>query len=108
MIAVTAGICVSQARAVIEALAGKQSEFIRTPKHGITASRQSWRHKRYRGARTLVPIAELALAAYFGAALVVITRQNLWFAVPICAVFAAGFAYVGVGSIAQKKPTTRS
>ena len=107
LIAITAGICVSQARAVLEALAGRPSEFIRTPKHGIVAGGQPWRHKRYRGARTLVPLAELALALYFAAALALVLRERLWYAAPICGLFAAGFAYVGLGSILPKKQATR-
>ncbi len=99
LIAVTAGICVSQARAVIEALVGKVSEFVRTPKHGIVGGRQPWRHKRYRGARTLVPVAELAFAAFYAAALPLVP----WPSVPICAAFAVGFGYVGLASIWPKK-----
>src|SRR3954470_17874072 len=32
------GLCVNQTRAVLEALGGKETEFVRTPKHGIGAS----------------------------------------------------------------------
>jgi glycosyltransferase involved in cell wall biosynthesis len=99
LIAVTAGICVNQARAVIEGLCGLESDFVRTPKHGIVARGQAWRRARYRGARSLVPLAELALAGYFAFAVVCAIAAGRPLALPILGLFFAGFAYVGVRSL---------
>jgi cellulose synthase/poly-beta-1,6-N-acetylglucosamine synthase-like glycosyltransferase len=35
VLSVGIGLCVNQTRAVLEALAGKETEFVRTPKHGV-------------------------------------------------------------------------
>lgn len=99
LVAVTAGISVSQTRAVLEGAVGHQSEFVRTPKHGIVARGQRWLGLHYRGARTLIPVAEMAMAAYFAAALAVAVNAGVWAAVPIVGLFGAGFAYVGVQSV---------
>jgi cellulose synthase/poly-beta-1,6-N-acetylglucosamine synthase-like glycosyltransferase len=102
LIAVTAGISVSQSRAVIEGALGLESEFVRTPKHGVVARGQAWAGKRYRGARTLIPIAELALAANFAAAVAVTAATGAWSVLPIAAMFAFGFGYVGVRSLSSR------
>ena len=36
------GLCINQTRAVLEALAGRESEFVRTPKHGVRGKLESW------------------------------------------------------------------
>jgi len=99
LIAVTAGICVNQARAVIEGALGFDSEFVRTPKHGIVQRKQGWRGLRYRGIKTLVPFAELLLALYFAAAVVYAIHTGRLAALPILATLCGGFAYVGVQSL---------
>ena len=57
------GLCVNQTRAVLEALAGKETEFVRTPKHGIGTSDKSWWSKKYHSAKSVTPFLELAMAA---------------------------------------------
>lgn len=99
LVAVTVGISVSQTRAVIEGALGQESPFVRTPKHGVVARGQGWRGRRYRGARTLLPVAELALAAYFALAGALAVATGAWAALPIVTLFACGFGYVGVQSI---------
>ena len=103
LIAITAGICVSQARAVIEGLAGHQSEFVRTPKHGIIERGREPgevpQTPRYRGPRTLTPVAEIAMAIYFAGAIAYAADAGRYFAVPILAAFALGFGYVGTRSV---------
>jgi len=42
------GLAVNNARAVIEALSGKETEFARTPKYGIEAAGDDWSDKKYR------------------------------------------------------------
>ncbi len=98
LVAVTAGISVSQSRAVLEGAAGHQSPFVRTPKHGLVERGQPWWRRRYRGARTLIPVAEVALAIYFAAGSVIAVLAGAWSALPIVGLFAVGFGYVGVAS----------
>src|SRR4029079_11651772 len=59
------GLCVNQTRAVIEALMGRETEFVRTPKHGIRGKLEVWSGKKYRAAKSITPFLELGMAAYF-------------------------------------------
>src|SRR5712675_2369322 len=65
------GLCVNQTRAVFEALLGRETEFVRTPKHGIRGKLESWSGKKYRAAKSITPFIELGMAAYFAVAMVV-------------------------------------
>ena len=47
VLALGIGLAINNARAVIEALLGHQSEFTRTPKYGIESRTQSWKKARY-------------------------------------------------------------
>ena len=98
LVAVTAGISVSQSRAVIEGAAGHQSPFVRTPKHGLVTRGHPWWRRRYRGARTLMPVAEVTLAIYFAAGAAAAIVAGAWSALPIVGLFALGFGYVGIAS----------
>jgi hypothetical protein len=97
------GLCINQARAVFEALVGKQSEFVRTPKHGVTKKREAWATKRYRGARSWLPFVEVAFAVYYAIAIAVAVRMGAWATLPFLVIFAFGFAYVGGLSLAQRR-----
>jgi cellulose synthase/poly-beta-1,6-N-acetylglucosamine synthase-like glycosyltransferase len=95
------GLCVNQTRAVLEALMGHETEFVRTPKHGVTTKSESWAAKKYKTARDIVPYVELALAAYFAVAMVVAGFGGHWMSMPFLALFLGGFAYVGTLSVHQ-------
>jgi cellulose synthase/poly-beta-1,6-N-acetylglucosamine synthase-like glycosyltransferase len=95
------GLCVNQTRAVLEALAGRETEFVRTPKHGIRGRLESWSGKKYHAARSLTPFIELALAAYFVVALGVAIGHGHYLSIPFLALFLCGFGYVGWLSLWQ-------
>ncbi len=95
------GLCVNQTRAVMEALLGRETEFVRTPKHGIRGRLESWSGKKYHAARSLTPLFELALAGYFVVAVVFAFRNGHYVSLPFLALFLCGFAYVGWLSLWQ-------
>ena len=104
LVAVTAGICVNQARAVIEGAIGLESEFVRTPKLGVTDRRDRPRlaiggGAQYRGARDLVVVAELVLALAFAIAAAAVARTGAWTSAAVAGTFAVGFAFVGLSSL---------
>ncbi len=103
LMALCTGLCVNQARAVLEALIGRESEFVRTPKHGVTKKRETWANKRYRGARSWLPFAEVGFAIYYLVAIVVAVKLGAWATLPFLVIFAFGFAYVGGLSLAQRR-----
>ncbi len=95
------GLCVNQSRAVFEALLGRETEFVRTPKHGIRGKLESWSGKKYRAAKSLTPFIELGLAAYFVVAIAVALQHRHYISVPFLVLFLCGFGYVGWGSVWQ-------
>jgi len=103
MLSVGIGLCISQTRAVLEALMGKTTEFVRTPKHGLASRKEEWRTKRYRSVRDLVTLGELAMAAYFVVTLVVAARGGHFASIPFLALFLVGYAYVGGLSVYQRR-----
>lgn len=104
VLAIGIGLCVNQTRAVLEALWGRETEFVRTPKHGIEGRRESWVGKRYRAARTFMPALELLLAAYFLKTMLVAYRHEHYLSMPFLALFLFGFGYVGAASLWQGRP----
>jgi cellulose synthase/poly-beta-1,6-N-acetylglucosamine synthase-like glycosyltransferase len=95
------GLCVNQTRAVLEALAGKETEFVRTPKHGIGTSDKSWWGKKYHAAKSVTPFLELAMAAYFVIAVAVAIDHGHYMSLPFLGLFLYGFGYVGCVSLWQ-------
>ncbi len=95
------GLCVNQTRAVLEALMGRETEFVRTPKHGIRGRLGNWSGKKYRAAKSLTPFIELGLAAYFVVAIGVALEHGHYISVPFLMLFLCGFGYVGWGSVWQ-------
>ena len=99
LMALGIGMSVNQARAVVEALAGHQTVFTRTPKSGTQGGPAP--RKRYRVALSLQPLLELALAAYFTLAVVWVIDRGVWYSLPFLLLFQSGFAYVGLTSAVE-------
>ncbi len=93
------GLSINNVRAVIEALAGRGSEFTRTPKYSIEGDRGQWRDKKYRAASNGSAAAELLLAVYFFGAIVFAVVENYWIGIPFLLVFFNGFAYTAALSL---------
>ncbi|MBS2023064.1 MAG: glycosyltransferase family 2 protein [Deltaproteobacteria bacterium] len=98
------GLCVNQAKAVIEALVGYETGFTRTPKLGQNASKaakkDAWK-TRYRALATAQPLIELALGAYLTSAVWFALDKGVWFSLPFLLLFQWGFFYVGFMSLLQ-------
>jgi cellulose synthase/poly-beta-1,6-N-acetylglucosamine synthase-like glycosyltransferase len=107
LLALGIGLAVNNARAVFEAMIGLQSEFTRTAKYGIQSRTQSWKRSKYSPLKSITPLAELAFAGYFSKFLLAAIQNGQWLAVPFLVLFAGGFAYVGVCSVAQWFPQLR-
>jgi len=103
MLSVGIGLCINQSRAVFEALFGKETEFVRTPKHGVAHKGQNWTAKRYRAVKTLIPYFELIMAFYFVAAMVVAINGGHFLSMPFLLLFFVGYLYVGSLSVYQRR-----
>ncbi|MEM7011328.1 MAG: glycosyl transferase family 2, partial [Verrucomicrobiota bacterium] len=87
-LALGAGMCVNNSRGVIEALLGRASDFVRTPKSGDQAT------KRQRRRPTWSAWIEAALSIYFLASTAHGVANANWFAAPFMLLFTLGFGYV--------------
>jgi hypothetical protein len=104
------GLCVNQAKAVIEALVGYQTGFTRTPKLGVGADRaqsRGWLETRYRALTNAQPLLELALGAYLTSAIWFALDKGVWFSLPFLLLFQWGFFYVGLMSLLQGRTLPR-
>ena len=103
MLSIGIGLCINQTRAVFEALWGRDTEFVRTPKHGVKQRTESWIGLRYRAAKTLIPYFELIMAAYLLCAMLEALRGGHYLSTPFLLLFLVGFGYVGALSVYQRR-----
>jgi cellulose synthase/poly-beta-1,6-N-acetylglucosamine synthase-like glycosyltransferase len=107
VLALGVGLAINNARAVLEALFGHQSEFTRTPKYGIERKTQSWKKARYLPIKSILPVIELIFCAYFTYLLTCAFLEKQWLNVSFLALFQVGFGYVAFCSVAQWFPWLR-
>jgi cellulose synthase/poly-beta-1,6-N-acetylglucosamine synthase-like glycosyltransferase len=103
LLALGIGMSINNGKAVIEALLGQESEFVRTPKYGVETQTQmrSQRHK-YSVSKSVVLWIEALLALYFGFMMVMAISRGQWGSLPFLGLFGFGFAYVSGASIAKR------
>lgn len=101
MMALGIGLSLNNGKAVLAALARNDSEFKRTPKHGIEGDTGSWYGKGYMGQIDFVIVGELAMTVYFAFSIYFALLNRIYVAIPFLALFAFGFAYVFVVSVWQ-------
>jgi cellulose synthase/poly-beta-1,6-N-acetylglucosamine synthase-like glycosyltransferase len=97
------GLAVNNSKAVLEALFGQESGFVRTPKYGLGELRGKVRRKRYRSIRSFQPLMELALGAYFAVILFTAIHYHVWLGIPFTLLFLAGFLYIGSLSLFERR-----
>ncbi len=99
--AIGVGISISNAKAVLEALLGIQSSFMRTPKYAIdaTSTAKAWQHKKYRRNMGWLPILEIGMAFYFILTTAYAVHSRIWGVLPFLSIFVVGYGYVGIASL---------
>ncbi|MEW5743685.1 MAG: cellulose synthase family protein [Myxococcota bacterium] len=102
------GMAINQAKAVLEALFDKQSEFARTPKTGSEGKSVQAVKKAYRGKRSWVPAVELLFGLYFSFAAWYAWDKEIWTSLPFLVLFQFGFLYVGVTSLLEFRGKARA
>ncbi|MCC7416475.1 MAG: glycosyltransferase family 2 protein [Acidobacteria bacterium] len=102
LMAVGIGLSVNNARAVLEALFGRTSEFARTPKYRIEAYADEWAGKKYRQSVAVQPFVELALGLYFTSIVFYALANRIYGTLPFLVLFQVGFFYTGLLSIIQQ------
>ena len=98
------GLSVRNAVAVVEAIIGVKSEFVRTPKYRVEAGATSggaWAKKKYHKSAGWMPFAEVGLGVYFAAAVFYAMQNENYATVPFLLLFVWGYLYTGLMSLAQ-------
>ena len=104
LLALGVGLSLNNARAVLEAMFNHHSDFARTPKYGIERKAQPWRDCKYMPLKSLLPIFELAFAAYFTYFVWFAIEHAQYLSLPFLIMFQGGFLYVSLSSLAQWWP----
>jgi hypothetical protein len=101
--AVGIGMVFSNTRAVLEALLGIKSSFVRTPKYKVESSSDNWLQvaRKYRRKKGWLPLLELTFAAYFVFAVYYAFRSHIYATIPFLMIFLVGYAYIGGMSMLQ-------
>jgi cellulose synthase/poly-beta-1,6-N-acetylglucosamine synthase-like glycosyltransferase len=101
VMALGAGFALNNALAVVEALAGRPSEFARTPKHRFGEDSPRWEALLYHGKTNYLAAVEAVMAIAFMAAIGWAAREGLYASLPFLALFASGYGYVSAITLAQ-------
>jgi len=102
LMAMGIGLAVTNGKAVIEALLGIKSSFVRTPKYRVERNEEGWERKAYVRRRIgWIPAAELLLAGYFLCATAYSFSVQNYLTTPFLMLFLVGYAYMGTMSLLQ-------
>jgi cellulose synthase/poly-beta-1,6-N-acetylglucosamine synthase-like glycosyltransferase len=101
LMALGIGLTVTNSRAVLEALFGKQSPFARTPKYRVEGKAAQARAAQYRRRLGWVPWVELLIGGYFLAAVIYALSNENYITVPFLLLFVLGFWCTGLMSLLQ-------
>jgi hypothetical protein len=100
------GIGLNNAKAVFEAVWGairrKPSEFVRTPKYGVTGqNRAKWRSERVLTLKRLwLPLLEIGFGVYMSVCILIAVWYRFGYGtIPFLVIFAGGYFYVGFASL---------
>jgi cellulose synthase/poly-beta-1,6-N-acetylglucosamine synthase-like glycosyltransferase len=102
LMAVGVGLTIINTRAVLEALFGIQSGFVRTPKFAIGERRVNLETKKYRRRSGWLPYAEILVGSYFLFMIVFAIETYNFFSIPFLALFVFGYYWAGFGTLYQE------
>jgi cellulose synthase/poly-beta-1,6-N-acetylglucosamine synthase-like glycosyltransferase len=95
------GLTITNTRAVLEALVGKQTSFVRTPKYRVESKKDKVGAKKYRKRLGWVPWIELLIGTYFALAVFYAIDNENYFTIPFLLLFVIGYWVTGLMSLLQ-------
>jgi cellulose synthase/poly-beta-1,6-N-acetylglucosamine synthase-like glycosyltransferase len=101
LMALGIGLTVTNTKAVMEALFGIKSAFVRTPKYRVAKKGEVSQAAKYRKRLVLIPWIELALGGWFMAAIIYTFSNHNYFTAPFLILFVVGYWYTGLMSLLQ-------
>ncbi|MGD0014202.1 MAG: glycosyltransferase [Bryobacteraceae bacterium] len=102
LLAVGVGLTVINTRAVLEALLGVRTGFVRTPKYAVEKGRERLRTVNYRRRSGLLPFIEIAIGTYFLLMCGFAIDVNNFFCLPFLVLFVAGYYWAGFAALVQE------
>jgi cellulose synthase/poly-beta-1,6-N-acetylglucosamine synthase-like glycosyltransferase len=102
LMAAGVALTIINSKAVLEAIFGIQSSFVRTPKYAIGGEKTKVQHVQYRRRSGWLPYAELAVAAYFAYMMAFAIESYNYFALPFLLLFVSGYAWAGITTLYQE------
>ena len=101
LMALGIGLTVTNTIAVIEALAGRQTAFARTPKYKVESKKDKFRAAKYRKRLGWVPWIEILIGSYFALTVIYAVQNENYLTVPFLLLFVVGYWYTGLMSLLQ-------
>jgi cellulose synthase/poly-beta-1,6-N-acetylglucosamine synthase-like glycosyltransferase len=101
LMALGIGLTVTNTKAVMEALLGIKSPFVRTPKYRVAKKGEKSQAAKYRKRLKLAPWIELLLGCYFFLAILYTFSNRNYFTAPFLILFVVGYWYTGLMSLLQ-------
>jgi len=101
LMALGIGLTVTNTIAVMEALFGIKSAFVRTPKYRVAKKGEKSQAAKYRKRLLLAPWVEMLLGCYFLAAILYTFSNHNYFTAPFLILFVIGYWYTGLMSLLQ-------
>jgi cellulose synthase/poly-beta-1,6-N-acetylglucosamine synthase-like glycosyltransferase len=101
LMALGIGLTVTNTKAVLEALVGIKSPFVRTPKYRVAKKGEKSQAAKYRKRLVLAPWIELGIGTYFFLAILYTFSNHNYFTAPFLILFVIGYWYTGLMSLLQ-------
>ena len=101
LMALGIGLTVTNTKAVMEALFGIKSAFVRTPKYRVAKKGEKSQASKYRKRLKLTPWIELLIGGLFCWGIVFIILRHNYLTVPFLILFVLGYWYTGLMSLLQ-------
>ena len=101
LMALGIGLTITNTKAVVEALIGKQSSFARTPKYRVVSKQDKVGATKYRKRLGWVPWLELIIGTYFAMTVYYAVENENYITVPFLLLFVFGYWCTGLMSLLQ-------
>ena len=102
LMAVGVGLTIINTRAVLEALFGVETGFVRTPKYAIGERPMKLENKKYRPRSGWLPYVELAVGTYFLGMVAFAIETYNFLSIPFLLLFVFGYYWAGFSTLYQE------
>ena len=97
------GLSINQSLAICDGLLRSNTDFVRTPKHGVIRTTENWLDKKYRAAKSWVPYGELIMMVYLMLTIAIAFTNHHYLSLPFLILFLAGYVYTFSLSVFQTR-----